>query len=109
MIGHDGHRFMAHSQSFQFHRRSDHQKSLPGSNTVTEQRRLTLQNSSDSIELVGPECDTRIHSRQLQMASVIAPLAKAVVPLVINGAEFTRPSFITPEPFNELRFDLGQF
>src|SRR5262249_37627315 len=58
---------------------------------------------------MGPESDARIHSRQLQMASVIAPLAKAVVPLVINGAEFTRPSFITPKPFNELRFDLGQF
>src|SRR5262249_8540636 len=82
---------------------------LPRSDAMTEERRLTLQNSSDSIELVWPESNARTHSGQLQMASVIAPLAKAVVPLVINGPEFTRPSFITPKPFNELRFDLGQF
>jgi hypothetical protein len=63
---------------------------------MTEERRPTLQYSSDSIKLVGPKGDARIHSRQLQMASVIAPFAQAVVPLVINGAEFTRPLYVIP-------------
>jgi hypothetical protein len=75
---------------------------------VTEQRRLALQNSSDSIEMVGPERDARIHSGQLQVAAVIAPLAQAVVPLVVDRAKFARSRLAAPEPFNELHFDLCQ-
>src|SRR6266542_5074088 len=56
-----------------------------------------------------PQYNGRIHSRQLQVAAVVAPLAQAVVPFVIDRAEFAHPRFIAPNKFDKFQFDLGQF
>ena len=99
MIGHHKHGLVAKAEAFALHRRRDHLESLARADLVRKKRIPTIQNVSNSVQLMLTKLYLRIHTGECNMLSVVFARTGGVEKLVILLNQFVPPRRVFPYPF----------
>ena len=99
MIGHHKHGLVAKAEAFALHRRRDHLESLARADLVRKERIPTIQNVSNSVQLMLTKLYLRIHTGECNMLSVVFARTGGVEKLVILLNQFVPPRRVFPYPF----------
>ena len=99
MIGHHKHGLVAKAEAFALHRRCDHLESLARADLVRKKRIPTIQNVSNSVQLMLTKLYLRIHTGECNMLSVVFARTGGVEKLVILLNQFVPPRRVFPYPF----------
>ena len=99
VIGHHKHGLVAKAEAFALHRRCDHLESLARADLVRKKRIPTIQNVSNSVQLMLTKLYLRIHTGECNMLSVVFARTGGVEKLVILLNQFVPPRRVFPYPF----------
>ena len=99
VIGHHKHGLVAKAEAFALHRRRDHLESLARADLVRKKRIPTIQNVSNSVQLMLTKLYLRIHTGECNMLSVVFARTGGVEKLVILLNQFVPPRRVFPYPF----------
>ena len=105
MIGHDEHAFLAQAQPLAFHGSRHHFKRLARAHLMGKQRVAAVQHMGDSVPLVLPQRNLRVHAGENNMAAVVFARTNGIEQLIVLRHQRLPPLRVFPYPFTESVLD----
>jgi len=105
VVGHHEQRFLAQTKAFRFHSRCRHFVGFSSPNFVRKQRITAIKHMSNSVALMNPESDLRVHAHEFDVTSVILTGSGAVEQLVVLLYQRNAPLGVLPDPVGESILD----
>ena len=105
MVRHHNQRFGAKPQPLHLHGGCHHFKGLAGTYFMGKQGIPAVHDMGDSVDLMGPQGDLRVHARKADMTAVILTGPDGIKGFVVDAAQPFPPVNIFPYPFGKFLLD----
>ena len=101
VIGHDEHAFLAQAKPLAFHGSRHHLERLARAHLMGKQRVAAVQDMCDSVPLVLPQRNLRVHAGENDVAAVVFARTNGVEQFIILRHQRPPPLWVLPDPFAE--------